>query len=262
MKNARPIFFFCVLLVATVAYAADAKSTLEVPKSKTLLEQLMHGGIVMLPIGICSVAVFYLTVDGVMRTRRSSMSPQAHVQELQNLFRKGDYVSGYQFCKSNPSPFSNLVREGISYLSEGKTIMEESIFNILSHENQKLQTRISYLSVIGVCTPMIGLTGTCVGMIKAFETMGTSGIGDPSGLSAAIGEVLVATAAGLFVAIPAFMAYYFLRNRTQSAIAQLESNAMQLFRKVPYHHFEGTHIGDDEIYANVPNWVTSEAESN
>ena len=60
---------------------------------------------------------------------------------------------------------------------------------------------------------MIGLLGTVTGMIKAFATLGASGIGDPSGLSAAIGEVLVATASGLVIAIPAFGAFYFLRNR-------------------------------------------------
>ena len=87
----------------------------------------------------------------------------------------------------------------------------------LAKENSHLQTYISYLSVIGVCTPMIGLLGTVTGMIKAFAKLGSSGIGDPSGLSAAIGEVLVATASGLVIAIPAFGAFYFLRNRARPA---------------------------------------------
>ena len=53
----------------------------------------------------------------------------------------------------------------------------------------------------------IGLTGTVTGIMKAFEKLGSSGVGDPSKLSGAIGEVLVATASGLFIAIPAFIAY-------------------------------------------------------
>lgn len=265
----KQIRFFIVMAVAALmamwietngadpAPAAAGEQAAPVKKSKTLLDQLRHGGIVMLPIGICSVAVFYLTMDGILRTRRASLAPQKQVVDLQNLFRSGDYKGAYQYCRANVSPFANIVREGIAFLGEGKAIMEEAMFSELSRENQKLQTRISYLSVIGVCTPMIGLTGTCVGMIKAFDTMGSSGIGDPSGLSAAIGEVLVATASGLFVAIPAFMAYYYLRNRTQAAIALLETDAMQLFRKVPFEHFEGVHLGEDQIYAAVPNWVTA-----
>ena len=62
---------------------------------------------------------------------------------------------------------------------------------------------------------MIGLLGTVIGMMKAFAVLGASGIGDPRGLATSIGEVLMATASGLFIAIPAFISYYIFRNRTQ-----------------------------------------------
>ena len=112
-----------------------------------------------------------------------------------------------------------------------------------------MQTYISYLSVIGVCTPMIGLLGTVTGMIKAFATLGASGIGDPSSLSAAIGEVLVATASGLFIAIPAFGSFYFLRNRAVKALHDIEDTVVMLFRKMPYEQAAGAYIGDEKLYA-------------
>ena len=114
---------------------------------------------------------------------------------------------------------------------------------------------ISYLSVIGVCTPMIGLIGTVSGMISAFETLGTSGIGDPSKLASAIGEVLVATFSGLLIAVPAFGLYYFLRNRSAKAIHDIQDTMNSLFRKMPYEQLAGAHIGSEEIYAATPNWV-------
>jgi biopolymer transport protein ExbB len=125
----------------------------------------------------------------------------------------------------------------------------------LAKENAAMQTWISYLSVIGVCTPMIGLLGTVTGMIKAFATLGSSGIGDPSSLAAAIGEVLVATASGLFIAIPAFGAFYFLRNRAAASIHHIQDTINSLFRKMPYEMLTGVHIGDDELFAAVPNWI-------
>ena len=118
-----------------------------------------------------------------------------------------------------------------------------------------MQTYISYLSVIGVCAPMLGLTGTVTGMIKAFEKLGSAGIGDPSGLSAAIGEVLVATASGLFIAIPAFTAFYFLRNRAAKALHDIQDTMNSLLRKMPYEQLAGVHIGDEEVYAAPPNWI-------
>jgi biopolymer transport protein ExbB len=131
----------------------------------------------------------------------------------------------------------------------------------LSKENSQMQTYISYLSVIGVCTPMIGLLGTVTGMIKAFAKLGASGIGDPSGLSAAIGEVLVATASGLVIAIPAFGAFYFLRNRAAASVHHIQDVINSVFRKMPYESLAGVHLGDEELYAAIPNWVAQPGDN-
>ncbi len=215
----------------------------------------------MVPIGACSIATIYLIADGVIRTGRNKVAPVQHEKRIQLLFQAGDYVGAYQYCKANPSPLTNVLRVGISLLGEGKQITEEGMLGELSKENSHLQTWISYLSVIGVCSPMIGLLGTVTGMIRAFATLGSSGIGDPSSLSSAIGEVLTATASGLFIAIPAFMAFYFLRNRAAAAMHQIQDIIADLFRKMPYETMTGVQIGDAVIYAATPNWLQSGNEA-
>ena len=101
------------------------------------------------------------------------------------------------------------------------------------------------------------LTGTVTGMMSAFETLGTSGVGDPSKLSGAIGEVLVATGTGLAVAIPAFMSYYLLANRINKGVHDITEIVTGLFRAFPYAEIEGRKVGDEEIYAAKPDWNTS-----
>ena len=118
-----------------------------------------------------------------------------------------------------------------------------------------ISTFLSYLSVIGVTTPMIGLTGTVTGMMRAFEGLGTEGIGDPSKLAGAIGEVLVATLSGLAIAVPAFMAFYFLRARMVTGIHHVQDIINDLFRKMPWEALQGAHIGDEELYAALPAWA-------
>ena len=223
--------------------------------SKTLWEQIKEGGWVMIPIGLCSVATLYLIGDGVIRTSRKRVAPPGHEQSVKALFRQGDYVGAYNYCKENPSPLTNVLRVGISLLGDGKQNAEEGMMGELQKENANMHTYISYLSVIGVCTPMIGLLGTVTGMIKAFANLGAAGIGDPSGLSAAIGEVLVATASGLFIAIPAFGAFYYLRNRAAASIHYIQDVINSAFRKMPYESLAGVHIGDEELYAAIPNWL-------
>ncbi|MDQ3545332.1 MAG: MotA/TolQ/ExbB proton channel family protein [Verrucomicrobiota bacterium] len=251
------------LLLATPAFAQAAATP--APEagvhSKTLWEQIKEGGWVMFPIAICSIATLYLIGDGVIRTSRKKTSPPEQEDALKTLFRQGDYVGAHNYCKTNPSPLTNVLRTGISLLGEGKEVAEDGMIGALSKENSQMQTYISYLSVIGVTTPMIGLLGTVTGMIKAFAKLGSSGIGDPSGLSAAIGEVLVATASGLVIAIPAFGAFYFLRNRATDALHHIQDIVNSLFRKMPYESLAGVHLGDDELFAATPNWLGGDAHA-
>ncbi len=249
-----------LLSVAAVQAQSDpvaGKSTPAVQK-KTLFERVYEGGWVMIPIAFCSILTVYLVGDGVVRTAPAKLAPSDQINALKNLFRGGDYVGAYNYCKAHASPLTNVLRVGVSYLGDGQHMAETAMSEELATENSRLQTKLSYLSVIGVCTPMIGLLGTVTGMMSAFSTLGTSGIGDPSSLAGAIGEVLVATASGLFIAIPAFAFFYYLRNRAAGAIHVIEDTVNSLFRKMPYELLRGVHIGDDELFAGVPNWMQAE----
>jgi biopolymer transport protein ExbB len=240
-----------------MAQDAPKKDAKEAHK-KSLLETLVEGGWVMVPIGVMSVLTVYLSTEGVRKTSIPKTSPPEHEAKVKAFFQHGDYLGAYAYCRDNKSPLTNVLRVAISLLGDGKTMVEEGIISEMHKENSAMGTLINYLSVIGVVTPMIGLLGTVTGMIKAFSTLGSSGIGDPSSLSGAIGEVLVATASGLVIAIPAFGMFYYLRSRATGAMHHIQDIVNQLFRKMPYEALEGVHISGEEIYANVPNWVVTE----
>jgi biopolymer transport protein ExbB len=256
------LFIGTLFLAATPAHAQQAATPNAQPavQKTSLWERIKEGGIIMYPIGFCSVLTLYLVVDGVLRTSQKNALPPQHIAALKELFRAGDYVGAYNYCKSNPSPFTNIVRVAVSLIGEGKPAVEEGILTEMAKEDSKIQTQLSYLSVIGVCTPMIGLLGTITGMMGAFATLGSSGIGDPSSLAAAIGEVLVATASGLFIAIPAFGSFYFLRNRAVKVMHEVEDTVGVLFRKMPYELAAGVHIGDESLFAATPNWIQYDGE--
>lgn len=251
--------FFCCSV--SMLSAADAeKKDAKAPHSKTLLETLVEGGWVMFPIGIMSILTVYLSTEGVRNTSIKKTSPPELEAQVKALFQQGDYVGAYAFCRDNKSPLTNVLRVGISLLGDGKVVVEEGMLSEMAKESSSMSTIINYLSVIGVVTPMIGLLGTVTGMIKAFSTLGASGIGDPSSLSGAIGEVLVATASGLVIAIPAFGMFYFLRSRATVAMHHIQDIINQLFRKMPYEALDGVHISGEELYANIPNWLAVEGQ--
>ena len=248
---------FSAVLLGLMTIAASAQEAAGGAHKKTLMDLFIEGGWVMYPITACSVAMIWFIVDGYIRTSAGKLYPVDHVTQLRELFKKGDYVGAYAFAKTAGSPLADVVRAGVAFTPDGKTMTEEAIISEITRVNAELKGRSSYLSVIGVCTPMIGLVGTVTGMMSAFETLGTSGVGDPSKLSGAIGEVLVATGAGLFIAIPAFMSYYMLANRINKGVHDITEIVTGLFRAFPYAEIEGYKVGDEEIYAAKPDWNAS-----
>ncbi|MFD0894903.1 MotA/TolQ/ExbB proton channel family protein [Luteolibacter ambystomatis] len=260
-KTIKVVALATLLLSPFTAFAAEggAPAAHGGGTNKSFIEVLKEGGWCMYPIGLCSVATVWLIIDVWLRTNKPKLVPEDDLAVAQQSFRSGDYVGAYQAMKASNSPFASVVRAGLSSVGYGKDATEEAIVAAVDKINSTLQTRINYLSVIGVCTPMIGLLGTVSGMRGAFATLGSSGIGDPSTLSAHIGEVLIATASGLFIAIPAFMGFYFLKNKLQSGIHGLEEEAERLFRNAPYEYLQSADVGQEETFAALPNWIEAPA---
>lgn len=242
------------LFAPFAALAADSAPTVV---KHTLLEKLNHPVIYILV--ACSMLIVWLVLDGFLNTSPAKLIPSAQLENLRKFFRQGDYQAAYKFCQQQPGTLTNVVGATLKNAPGGQTAAEDAAVTAISGENARFQNKIAYLSVIGVIAPMIGLAGTVFGMIEAFAAMGQAGAADPSKLSGAIGEVLYSTASGLCVAIPAFVFYYLLRNRTAHAIHHLHAAVADLFRKFPYEHFRDFQFTGGEHYAALPKWLAAPA---
>jgi biopolymer transport protein ExbB len=260
MKKTIQAALYAALFMPMTAFANEAaKGGAETKKS--LIDVYLEGGWVMHILLLCSIAMVWLIIDISLRTSPKKMTPEQDLLVAQTSFRSGDYVSAYQAMKAGVSPFCEVVRAALGSVGYGKDSTEEALYSTVEKINSTLQTRINYLSVIGVCAPMIGLLGTVGGMKGAFASLGTAGLSGGVGeLAGHIGEVLVATATGLLVAIPAFGAFYFLRNKLQGSIHHLQEEAERLFRNAPYEYLQNADVGQEETYAALPNWIEAPAE--
>lgn len=211
---------------------------------KTLKEVWLEGGWVMYPLAACSIAMVALTAEGFFKLRIAKLAPPALVARAREMIAQGDYQGLWEVCRANPCFFSTVLGGAMERLGRGKDAVEGIIQEISIKEGTLLKTRNTYLSVLGVVTPMIGLSGTVTGMIGAFAVLGQSGITDPAALSARISEVLIATAGGLLVAIPAFIFYYILRNRAQAVVIVADSEVNRLIQEVPFEELHGVKVGE------------------
>ncbi len=229
------------------AAPADASGATTPPKGQevTMVKFLAQGGFVMYILGLASVCMVWFTAEGFVILRARKLAPPALIARLKEAFTAGNYQEAWNICKTNRCFLSNVLAAGLERVGRNKDAVEFAIEETAIRESTDLKTNTTYLSVIGVVSPMVGLTGTVWGMIHAFNTLGQNGITDPSKLAGNIGEVLVATMTGLVVAVPAFVFFYILRARAQSAILHAESQVYRLLEEIPYDQLSGIRIGEN-----------------
>ncbi len=233
------ILFSSVLMAQEVPVGEDTK------KGEKSVKDIFHeGGSVMYFCVIMSMCVVAFTVEGFVKLRLVKLAPPILVAQLKEQIHSGNYQEAWQLCQSSPCYLSTLLAAGLERIGRSKDAVDFAIQENSVVESSILKTNTTYLSVIGVISPMVGLTGTVLGMIKAFATLGQSGISDPSKLAGNIGEVLVATAAGLVVAIPAFIFFYILKGKAQTASLRADALVYRLLEDIPYEQLSGIRIGE------------------
>jgi biopolymer transport protein ExbB len=185
------------------------------------------------------------TVEGFFKDSRRRLCPPALLARLRESINAGNYQEAWTVCQANRCFVSTVVGAALERIGRGKDQADFAVQEASLREGTLLKMNITYLSVIGVVSPMIGLTGTVTGMIKAFTTLGASGISNTQGLASAIGEVLVCTATGLMVAIPAFVFFYILKGIATGAILVAESEVYRLLDEIPFDQISGLRIGEN-----------------
>jgi biopolymer transport protein ExbB len=240
-----PALFLTGLLAAAPAHAADAEGG-----STSVIEMILHGGplIIMIWIAIVATSIVMVTfiIQLFLQVRRQSLAPKALVAALDESLKNGNFQEAWETCQANSKTYIAAVLGGaLERIGRGKDATDTALIELGIRESQVFKTRNSYVSVIGVIAPMIGLLGTVIGMMGAFAVLGQTGVSDPRKLAMSIGEVLLATASGLFIAIPAFIFYYFFRNRINDAVVYADGELSKLVQDIPFDEVKGMRIGED-----------------
>lgn len=223
---------FCLsLLAAPMAFAQDAAAT-DAPAAKvdetTLWKLILQGGWAMIPLGLMSMATIYFAVQNGLALREKVLLRPDLMPEFIQLMKDKKILEAHSLCKENQTLFTYVFQAGLERCSTTREInygkVKEAIEEASTEEVTSYMKPIDYLSIIGATAPMLGLLGTVSGMIQAFQTIGSTGMGKPELLAGNIGEALMTTATGLVIAIPAMLFYYYYRNSFIKSTATLGRN--------------------------------------
>jgi biopolymer transport protein ExbB len=252
IKNKTQRFLPSILLLV----AALMRTPAHAAGDHSVIQLILDGGPMIIFIWLCilgtSIIMVTFIIQNAIGFKKDKLAPPPLVDSLRQLVASGNYQEAWETCNANKNYLANVMKSGLSRIGRGKDAVETAVAEHGLREATLLRTRNSYLSVIGVVSPMIGLLGTVIGMMGAFAVLAGSGVSDPKALSGKISEVLLATAAGLFIAIPAFVAYYIFRNVSQASIVHADDIVNQLLIDVPYDELSGMHVGDNFSGAPAP----------
>jgi biopolymer transport protein ExbB len=213
----------------TFAGAVGAAQNLPVeqaPESTNLIDIILKGGIIMIPIALLSFAALYVFIERYLTIRRHISADVGFMNSIQAYIINGNTDSALALCRSTQKPIARMIEKGITRLGKPIKEIEESIEIAGKFEVYEMEKNIQILAVIAGIAPMFGFLGTIIGVIKIFYNISMTSDVSIGVVSAGLYTKMVTSAAGLIVGIVAYIGYHWLNLILNKAIHQLEWNAM------------------------------------
>jgi len=185
-------------------------------------EMILAGRYMMIPIILASMVGMAVLIERIYVLRQRSIIVPEIAEAVMTLSASQDLSVAYAICERRPGPFATLVKSGLDHSNNDWTIIRDVLEETGRQEATRLTRRLGVLETVAAVSPLLGLLGTVLGMIRVFATISAAGLGNPETLSSGISEAMVTTAAGLIIGIPALVAYNWLNGRADRIIFDLE----------------------------------------
>jgi biopolymer transport protein ExbB len=199
-------------------------------KKKSYLELFQTTGPVGWLMVACSVAGTTLVIEHLVNLRREKLAPEAVAGDLEALINEGLYDEAIELADEEGGYLSHLIGSALRMRGAGYNEMIAGLEAAAGEESFKLNTKISYLSLIGNVAPLLGLLGTVTGMISSFQVIETLKAPTPGDLAKGVYESLVNTTMGLFIAIVFLTIYFLFKNKVSKMTLSINLQAVDMLR--------------------------------
>jgi len=227
----KPAILIAVLVAVFLMVSANTAFAQDEGNS-TLGDVIVGGGLVGWVIILLSIVSLALAIEHTVTIRRDKIVPPELIDEVEALFEEEEYQEALELCENEPNFLTNVLSAGLPKINAGFEAMEKSMEEVAEEETIKLHQKIAWLSLIGNIAPMMGLFGTVLGMIGAFNEITRLGANvTPKDLSAGISTALITTLFGLFVAMPALFFFFMFRNKVIKVSLEITAIAADLVER-------------------------------
>ena len=214
-------------------------------------EMILAGRYMMIPITLASLVGMAVLIERLFVLRQGRIIVPEIAEAVMTLSASKDLSVAYAICDRRPGPFANVVQAGLDHADNDWTVIRDVLEEAGRQEATILARRLGVLETVAAVSPLLGLLGTVLGMIRVFATISLAGLGNPETLSSGISEAMVTTAAGLIIGIPALVAYNWLNGRADRIIFDLEFYSSKVLDTLRRRQIEQNAMGGNTGTAAV-----------
>jgi biopolymer transport protein ExbB len=213
-----------------------------------MLELMIKGGWIMWPILVCSVTAAVLFLERLFHLHRAQIKQDDFLSGIYTIVNRGNTAEAVSICDQTPGPVAHIIRTGLLHADEQPEELKQTITKAGLGEIPRLEKNLGGLLTIAQITPLLGLLGTVIGLVRIFMGMEANAplaeIGD---LSGGIWQALLTTAVGLCVSIPSFAGYNFLLSRVERITLNMEYAAEEVYHFLVYERTEDGEEGNETL---------------
>lgn len=195
-------------------------------------ELIQKGGPMMYLIILSSILAFGVVIERMYHLNRARIDSDKFMDNIMAVLKRNKIIDAIEICNNTPGPIAHIVKAGILKHDRSKPEIKEAVEEAAQLEIPRMEKHLPVLATIAHIAPLLGLLGTVSGMVKSFQVIQQKAASmvpvNPGDLAGGIWEALLATLAGLSVAIPTYVAYNYLVNQVDGLIYDMEKSATDL----------------------------------
>ena len=201
-----------------------------------MLELLSTGGWLIWPILLCSIAALTIVIDRFRQLRSDRVMPPGLYKRIEKLIQDRNLTNKHLKTLADQSPLGSIYSAAITHAHLQKNELKATVEDSGRHQVHEMEKYLNTLGSIAAITPLLGLLGTVVGMIKVFAAITVVGVGQPQELAEGISQALVTTVMGLVAAIPLLLLHSFLSTKSNRLVHILDEKSAAFVAQLAEWH--------------------------
>lgn len=195
--------------------------------SLSLLDLVMKGGIIMIPMGLLSILTIYFFFERFMTITKASKLDKNFMNSIKDFIHNGNIDAAKSLCRNTVSPAARMIEKGVGRIGKPIKEIEEAMESVGKLELNRLEKNLSVLSLIGRIAPIFGFIGTIGGVIKIFYDISLTDNISIGVISTGLYQKMITSASGLVVGLLAFVGYYILNAMLDKTINKMETASVE-----------------------------------